>query len=156
MTPDSDNLNRDGLFTVFVDDGDKYGFKVINNLRVSLYVSLFYFDVSDLSIASYYQPGTAKNGRVYEPLPAGGSLTIGYGSGEAPPQYYFLRDEQDVDVGFLKLFLTTGYVDFSNIPQASPFDPNRPTSPFRPKKPPLWDTLLVTVVQRRGRREDAM
>ena len=79
-----------------------------------------------------------------------GSLTIGYGSGGTVPFVYFMRDGQDVDVGFLKLFLTTEPVDYSNIPQNSPFNVNdRAHATYKPKPLLIWDTLLVAVVQRR-------
>jgi len=80
-----------------------------------------------------------------------GSLTIGYGSGGIVPFVYFMRDGQDIDVGFLKMFLTTEPVDYSNIPQTSPFDLNdRGNATYKPKPPLIWDTLLVAVVQRRA------
>jgi hypothetical protein len=106
------------------------------------------------SIASYYQPPSAAQ-TLDVPLPkkvnnVPGSLTIGYGSGGTVPFVYFMRDGQDVDVGFLKLFLTTEPVDYSNIPQTSPFDVNdRAHATYKPKPPLIWDTLLVAVVRRR-------
>lgn len=106
------------------------------------------------AIASYYQPPSAAK-TLDVPLPkkinnVPGSLTIGYGSGGTVPFVYFMRDGQDVDVGFLKLFLTTEPVDYSNIPQTSPFDVNdRAFGIYKPKPPLIWDTLLVAVVQRR-------
>ncbi|KAI0309849.1 caspase domain-containing protein [Amylostereum chailletii] len=158
MLSQGENLIQGGTLTIpgvdeMYKDNNIYGYKITNSLQESLFASLFYFDVGDLSITSYYQSGTAKDGKVYATLPAGGSLTIGYGSGGAPPHCFFLRPGQKVDVGFLKLFLTTEYVDLSNIPQVSPFDPNRPTARATLRKPALWSSSLVTVVQRRGGRK---
>ena len=90
------------------------------------------------------------------PLPgkkddAPGSLSIGYGSGGSPPFCFYVRDGQDVDVGFLKLFLTTEPVDYSNIPQTTPFDFNhRGGGSYKSKYSLIWDTILVAVVQRRA------
>jgi hypothetical protein len=83
------------------------------------------------------------------PLPAGGCLTIGYGSSGAAAQTYFLREEQNVDVGFLKLFLTTKATDYTSVEQFTPFEKGRGSAPA-PKQPLLWDTVLIAVVQNRA------
>jgi len=84
------------------------------------------------------------------PLKPKASLSIGYGSGGSPPFTYFIDEGQSVDVGFLKLFLTTEYVDFSDVPQLSPFERGRKIVLRQRKIQPLWDTILVPVVQRKG------
>lgn len=38
------------------------------------------------------------------------------------PHCYFLRINQNLDIGYLKLFLTTKYVDLAHIEQTSPFE----------------------------------
>jgi len=178
IQPVGENLNVNGIIELVIDPNseDDYGIKIINNSPLDLYPSLFFFDNSTLSIskyrlpsekkvrthfrrppliASYYQPPTAlKNLDV--PLSkktanGPGSLTIGYGSGGEVPYNYFMRDGQDIDVGFLKLFLTTQPVDYSNIPQSSPFEVgDRATAPRKEKPRLIWDTILVQVVQRRA------
>ncbi len=52
--PDSngENLNVGGVIMVDVDEDAIYGFKITNTTSVPLYVSMFYFDVSDLSIST--------------------------------------------------------------------------------------------------------
>ncbi len=55
LEPNGENLNNGGV--IFVDDEKdaKYGFKITNThpgIKVPLYVSMFYFDVSDLSIST--------------------------------------------------------------------------------------------------------
>lgn len=84
------------------------------------------------------------------PLSPGGSLSIGYGSGGSAPFTYYIEEGQTVDVGFLKLFVTSEYVDFSNIPQVSPFERGRKSGRPQKKSLALWDTILVPLVQRRG------
>lgn len=79
----------------------------------------------------------------------GGILTVGFGDGGMPPFAYFLRSGQDLDVGFLKLFLSTKYVDLSNIPQLSPFDEARSVADEEKPEIDTWGTLLVPVLQRR-------
>jgi len=100
-----------------------------------------------LSITSCYQPPTRG-----PPLKAKGSLSIGYGSGGSDAFIYYIQEGQTVDVGFLKLFLTTEYVDFSNVPQGSPFDLPFEKRAARPQiiNQPIWESIIVPVVQRKG------
>ena len=173
MEPVGENLNVAGVVDIVVDADAMYGIKIVNHSALDLYPCLFFFDSSDLSIseychdkeesplteihslASYYQPPIALK-KLDVPLPAKtgkgepGSLTIGYGCGGAVPFSYFTREGQDLDVGFLKLFLTTEPVDYSNIPQFSPFSlDNRATREAKLKPRLIWDTILIAVVQRR-------
>ncbi|KIK60956.1 hypothetical protein GYMLUDRAFT_43498 [Collybiopsis luxurians FD-317 M1] len=128
LVPDEgDNLYDDEHKVFFIDVNNEgpYGFQITNDSTTDFYIWMFYFDLSDLSIDLYYQPGSAAEGKADISLPAGQSLTIGYGSSGTSPHSYRLRDDQDVDVGYLKLFLTEKYVDFSDIVQKSPFDQGR-------------------------------
>lgn len=101
--------------------------------------------------ASYYQPPSAGKFQIDLPLPLGGSLTLGYGIRNSGPFNYLLRDGQDVDVGFLKLFLTTEPLDFSDMAQASPFRrDSRVAMHCQARISAVWDTILVAVVQRRA------
>ena len=104
-------------------------------------------------LASYYQPPASKSRyQIDAPLSPLGTLTIGYGSGGAAPLTYSLREGQNVDVGFLKLFLTTRPTNFSKIQQDTSFGPqgHRGLQEL-PKINPddEWDTVTITVVQRR-------
>jgi len=99
------------------------------------------------SSASYYQPNKADRGKVDPSVPAGGSLTIGYGDGGHPPRYYEVSDKQDIDIGCLKLFVATEPVDFSHIAQPSPFFSNRGDAPPPSRPLSLWDSIVVYTVQ---------
>ena len=91
----------------------------------------------------------AKDGRVDPPLAVGGNLTIGYGSGGAKGFKFDLKG-RDVDVGFLKLFLTTHYIDYSYVSQPSPFAASRDLAKDDGVMPePVWDSILIPVVQRK-------
>ena len=99
---------------------------------------------------SYYQPPTSGAGaEVDPPLLPNSSLTIGYGDGDSVPYCYFLRENQDIDIGHLKLFLSTEQVDLSHIPQRSPFVPHCDVGAVTIKTTHIWDTILIPVVQRR-------
>lgn len=100
----------------------------------------------------FYKPGTAKHGHVDPSVGPHGQLTIGYGSSGWMPQCFHAREGRPVDVGLLKLFVSTQWIDFSDIEQASPFDgyPRGHTSHSQPYISPNtpWDSISVPVVQR--------
>ncbi|PBK98276.1 hypothetical protein ARMGADRAFT_572828 [Armillaria gallica] len=109
---------------------------------------MFYFDANDLSIAPYYQPGSAKDGVVDFSLPPGEPLTIGYGASGTPPSRLTPRKGQGVEVGFLKLFFSTEYMDLSGIVQSSPFTECRQSISVKKKGRYVWDTMCVAIVQK--------
>ncbi|CCM00516.1 uncharacterized protein FIBRA_02550 [Fibroporia radiculosa] len=147
LLEDGPNLIRSSVIDLQVDDTAQYGLKIINNSKVPLYLSVFFFDSSDLSIDSWYEPPTA-SGTVDPPLRGKSFFTIGYGNSGTNPRDFYLREGQKLDVGFLKVFLSTEYVDLSHIPQPSPFDRDR-ASRQAPRKPQeAWDTILIPVIQR--------
>lgn len=77
-----------------------------------------------------------------------GKLTIGYGTGGGQPQAFFLRDDQDkLDVGFIKLFISTVTVDLSAIAQHSPWQPARDAKEKHEPPVAIWDTVTIAVVQ---------
>ncbi|KAL0066446.1 hypothetical protein AAF712_006488 [Marasmius tenuissimus] len=151
LEPEEDgrnNLNVEGTINIDVDEEANYGFRIKNNSNVPLFAALFYFDASDLSVVPYYMPPVARGGETDYSLPAGGSLDVGFGDSGTTPFYYRLRNSQSVDVGFLKLYVSTEYIDYSQIVQETPFVPERQTSPRETKKRYLWDSMLVPIVQR--------
>ncbi|EIM89413.1 uncharacterized protein STEHIDRAFT_109599 [Stereum hirsutum FP-91666 SS1] len=100
-----------------------YGQEITNDSKYALYPSLLYFDNSDFSIVRYYlTPSSPSTAVPNPPLPANSTLTPGYGASGTPPHLYFLRLNQDLDIGYIKLFLNTRYVDLSHIEQKSPFE----------------------------------
>ncbi|SJL15631.1 uncharacterized protein ARMOST_19134 [Armillaria ostoyae] len=151
LTPDPnrDKLNVEGVIMIDVDEDAIYGFKITNKSSKPLYVSMFYFDISDLSINSYYQPGHAKKDADVS-LPPYGSLTIGYGASGTVPRMYTLRKGQDVDVGFLKLFFSMKYMDLSGVVQRSPFEDVRQDGQREARKEDWWHTMCIAVVQTKG------
>ncbi|KAJ7694620.1 caspase domain-containing protein [Mycena rosella] len=125
---------------------DKYGFTIRNESAEDLYPYLFYFDPNKYTIAPWYLP-PGNNQR--PPLRRGGGIvTLGMG-GERAFQFRLPEGEASSS-GFLKLFVTTEYLDLEWIRQKkSPFDPE-----FRPvnrmdmiqeevTEVPKWDALHV-------------
>lgn len=98
---------------------------------------------------------------VVPPLRPKGSLTIGYSSngfdkvhpGGSGPFVYECRPGQDVDVGFLKLFLSTQYIDLSTLLQAvtTALDVSNIRGTMVAPEPTdgIWVSMVVTVVQER-------
>ncbi|KAF8154782.1 caspase domain-containing protein [Crassisporium funariophilum] len=162
--PVGKNLNLGGIVDMPIGpsgESDAYGIRILNHSQLDLYASLFYFDNSDLSIESYYEPSPPTSHIIDIPLPRAsfdgipGSLTLGYGSSGVQPYQFYLDEDEVLDVGFLKLFLTTTPVDFSHVAQSSPFvdDDERWDRGMWQRDnsdaQSLWDTMLVAVVQRR-------
>ncbi|KAF8056952.1 caspase domain-containing protein, partial [Lyophyllum atratum] len=162
LTPIGPNLIDNEPAGVVVDEDARLGMAIHNRTDLPLYPYLFYFDPSDLVIIEWYTPPFgAGQGRltteVDAPLPPRGYLSIGYGDGGFSPWQFLLREGEDVDVGFFKLFLSTSPADFSSIPQESPFEENV-SRLGRLKAAQLpdaerWGAMLSTVVQVRYERQ---
>ncbi|KAG6834157.1 hypothetical protein H0H93_011505, partial [Arthromyces matolae] len=87
-------------------------------------------------------------------LPANGALTIGFGDGVCPPRTYALRQTQEVDVGFLRVYLSTKQMDYSHVTQLSPFPRSfrRGTSTIERPGPVIeqqenWGAITIPIVQ---------
>ncbi|KDR74092.1 hypothetical protein GALMADRAFT_141828 [Galerina marginata CBS 339.88] len=158
LSPIEPDLYRNGVVDLVVDETAcaPYGLKITNNSMLDLYAYLFYFDLTDLSIASYYEtPAACGNYKPDFPLKKmGGTLTIGYGCGGVTPFSFELSKGQDVDVGFVKLFVSTMAIDLSRFRQDSPFSSTRTMThwPGRPNE--AWDSILISVIQRRKKASE--
>jgi hypothetical protein len=117
---------------------------------------------SPISTEPYFLPPFGVNHEVVPPLRPKGRLTIGYGSngsdkvhpGGSGPFVYECRPGQDVDVGFLKLFLSNQYIDLSTLLQGvtTALDEGniRGTKVVAPgPSDGIWVSMVVTVVQER-------
>jgi hypothetical protein len=106
--------------------------------------------------ASYYEPPISNEAplrRKDADTGKPGSLTIGSRSSPSPPLSYYVEDGEDVDVSFLKVFLSTKYVDLSSVPQNSPFcelGGHRYVVQVQSKPKVVWNSILVTIIQRRA------
>jgi len=179
LKPVGDNLVFNGCVHIQCDSDSEnlYGLKIANHTHIPLYVSVFLFD-SDLSILTYYESSAAPVGKQADaPLPAArktgepGVLTIGYGASGVGPFQYALADNLDADLSFLKVFLSTKYMDLSFVAQDSPFEsPEAEPTEESPESaneahsrgvafssakvresPHLWDTVVIPIVQTQSR-----
>ncbi|KAF5322948.1 hypothetical protein D9758_018473 [Tetrapyrgos nigripes] len=136
-------INDAGLLDAEV--GQKYGFMVTNHSTVNIFCALLYFDLSDWSITLYYQT------RFNEPLTPGGSGTFGYGQNfRDRPVVYFLREGQKVDYGFLKLLISTEYIDYFNLTQPPVLGqtPQIPVEFINKSRSMASNYILIQTIQR--------
>jgi hypothetical protein len=98
---------------------------------------------------SFYQPLSETSAPLQ---PGSEGLAIGYGSaGGQVPRVFWLPPGQNVDITYLKIFLSTRYVNYSNIPQSSPFSEKyRYSRKALIKTPEVWDTFMIRIIQKRG------
>ena len=103
------------------------------------------------------------NHEVDPPLRPNGSLTIGYSNGSdkvhpggSGPFVYVCRPGKDMDVGFLKLFLSDKYIDLSTLLQGvtTALGEGRIRGTKVAPKPTdgIWTSMVVTVVQEMTRK----
>ena len=91
------------------------------------------------------------DGRPDAPLKARSSFFIGYGNSGVKPQAFNLRDDLDIEVCYLKLFITNKPVDLRHIRQFTPFRDYGARSPRT--KPQVsrdaWATKTAIIIQKR-------
>ncbi|KZP27851.1 hypothetical protein FIBSPDRAFT_817828 [Athelia psychrophila] len=153
LEPGPQQLCNDNIIDLIVDPNAEYGMQITNSTPWDLYPGVFYFETGDLSIVPYYLMSNSGESSADSPLKRnGGTLTIGYGSTGTSPRAYAFRDgqESDVDIGFLKIFLATKYVDFSDIPQTTPFNSGRADVTMKKKNTERWGSIIIPLVQRRS------
>ncbi|KAG9310072.1 hypothetical protein JVU11DRAFT_9678 [Chiua virens] len=156
--------NNPHLIDFTVTPGAHYGIKIMNNVPRDLYVNVFLFNNSSLSITPCYTQSSAGNP---EPLlkQKGRTFAIGYGPEETMSLNFTLRDGQDINVGYLKFFFTTQPIDFSDIELMSPFlekkfqpsgsnmDPCNGhlanNTSLRQVQKDIWFTVTIPVMQQR-------
>ena len=105
----------------------------------------------NVDTAEYYHSRPAK------PIPSAGSVLVGSNTDEGGrPFVYYLPPDQDFDLGLVKFFVSTRYVDLSWIAQDSPFQDGYPYGGADRQVPPRmvlandeWGTTLITILQRR-------
>jgi len=106
-------------------------------------------------IESYYGRGTQASGgyKVDAPLRSDESLKIGYGNGGADAFDFYLPDNQNIDVSFLKFVFSTKPVDLEDVECDSPFVSKRGSRPA-PRPPKIlnndeWGSIMIPIVLKR-------
>ncbi|CCO37708.1 Metacaspase-7 Short=AtMC7 [Rhizoctonia solani AG-1 IB] len=152
LVPEGENRNVGGVVDIVANPDNCYGVKVVNRSRQDLYAYLIDFCATSLSISQKTIP-VAGLSSYDQTLPQNTPLTIGYGSGGQIPFIFAVNEGRNMDVNYLKLFVSTRPIDFEPIVQESPFEGrsavlDKDTSDVFGNGL-LWDTFTMTVVQRR-------
>jgi hypothetical protein len=84
-----------------------------------------------------------------------GRLAVGYNDSERGPWKYTVSEDQKLDVQFLKVFVSTSFIDLSDVEQKTPFEGPREDSEAPRKLPISWDTITISVVQYREQPQPA-
>jgi hypothetical protein len=71
-------------------------------------------------------------------------LKVGYGEANMEAFEFSLADGVTADVGFLRLFVSTAYVDMSFLEQESPFLVARGGKRVKATSPDVWDAWTYT------------
>jgi hypothetical protein len=67
-------------------------------------------------------------------------LPVGYGSAGREVLQFSLPAGVTTDIGFMKLFISTTYIDMTALAQESPFHAARGTRRAKPPSMDIWDT----------------
>ncbi|KJA22187.1 hypothetical protein HYPSUDRAFT_215982 [Hypholoma sublateritium FD-334 SS-4] len=118
-------LNVNGRIDVTQDhNGSFFVVHIKNDTQHNLYPALFYFDDCDFSISLIYQAPTVSGQQIVDPpLKSNQYISIGYGGLGIQHLVVGVRSH-GIEVGSLKVFLSTEHIDFSRIEQQSPFHHN--------------------------------
>ncbi|KAJ7264855.1 caspase domain-containing protein [Mycena haematopus] len=146
-----------------LDPQEKYGFAISNYSERDLFPYLFYFDPASYSIDAWYLP---ESDTMTPPLLARSAsssdtgaeptrITVGYGASGGYAFQFVIPDGVTTDTGFLKLFVSTSYVDLTGIEQPAAADSvyggERDAGLESPRKRPMledaemWGALDVAV-----------
>ncbi|KAJ6480809.1 caspase domain-containing protein [Mycena vitilis] len=131
----------------------KYGLAICNYSQHALFPYLLYFDPATYSIDAWYVP---ESRAMAAPLPPAKSpteptrITVGYGAEGGYAFEFFMPEGLTSDSGFLKLFLSTEFLDLKRVEQLAAVDlePNqsRNAEERRPAvEAEMWGTLDVAV-----------
>ncbi|KAH9923544.1 caspase domain-containing protein [Fomitopsis serialis] len=130
-------------------DFDKfYGLTLYNDSEFGLWPYLFYFDPNTYAIQPWYLPPNSSDS-ANAPLPSKsgdqpGQLCIGYGNGGVDAFEFSLPSGAERDTGFLKIFVSTHYVDMRGIQQDGLDDAERGVKQTPVKPLAVWDSLVLS------------
>lgn len=107
-----------------------------------------------ISVSFYPRPDNLYTTLGEAPLKGkGGTYTVGYGDIGGIPLAFALQENQNIDIGFIKIFLSTTPVDLSAMPQPSPFEGTRSGKTYHGRPVvETWATILFPIVQLRNPR----
>ena len=86
------------------------------------------------------------------PLRSRNHFAIGFGDSGAKPWVFKIRDDLNIEVGYLKVYLATYPVDLRHMEQPSPFGKHIPRAGGETKTanfPEMWGTRTAIIIQKR-------
>ncbi|KAJ7717814.1 hypothetical protein B0H16DRAFT_1798870 [Mycena metata] len=118
------NLLIDNEARFRLEPEGKYGFAICNYSQYDLFPYLFYFDPATYSVDAWYKP---QSPTMEPPLKAKSSpeptrITVGYGAGGGYAFQFVIPEGVTSDTGFLKLFVSTKYLEMSHVEQPAAAD----------------------------------
>ncbi|KDN42034.1 hypothetical protein RSAG8_07079, partial [Rhizoctonia solani AG-8 WAC10335] len=140
-----DSVPAGTVATLHPDCDKVFGMELTNTSQENLFPYVLYYDFEDYSVGCLYEPPGRS---VKAPLPAGKSITIGYGSaGSQPFQVDFTNPRSDKEYGAFVLMVFSEWVDVAYLQQDSPFGPIPDGRGERSGRfgSGVWDNLIVRV-----------
>ncbi|KAF8607155.1 hypothetical protein BDV93DRAFT_520049 [Ceratobasidium sp. AG-I] len=151
------NLNKTGVVEFLVREEDRYGLRLSSQASVPLYIRVFYFDGTDLSI-SKMSGYSHSSGKQDPEIPARGQFMVGDDREGGNSMRFGVSPGTALEVGFMKLFWSTDQLELDGLEQDSPFDEetkspvvgsgSRKVFMGERREVKDWGTVLVTLVQR--------
>ncbi|CAE6345870.1 unnamed protein product [Rhizoctonia solani] len=146
------HMSDAGVVQLLTRPQDRYGIRIVNDANLPLYAWVFYFSASDLSIRKLFGPVQSLPN-----IPPGESITIGdeICSKEIVRIGFALNDNQSMDIGFVKVFWSTGYLNMSEVAQSAPccdthyLVSSKPGTFLEdcPRDFDEWGAVTITIVQ---------
>jgi hypothetical protein len=130
-------------------------------VRISSHHSVLLLGLSPTFLESYYLPILAQGMgdervRSIPPKGQGKALRVGYGEGGVRPRVFNVKERQEIDVGYLRLFVSTDYADWTQIEQLTPFGATRGSTPGKSELAVHgWSAITIPVIAFRGSNEDS-
>ncbi|KAF8489299.1 caspase domain-containing protein [Gautieria morchelliformis] len=143
-----DNDNKDNCVTNLAPF--KYGLTLKNNFNCSIFPYLFCFKPSKCAILSYYVPTSRETPPLGPGSPGQPSKLgiVGYGAEGGDPVMFTLPQGKSTDTVFLKLFVSTTYVDLNIVEQR--IDQLRGIDRPSVSDPYIWDAWKFQITSQAG------
>jgi len=146
------NMFVGGMAKFKVKESALYGFAIINRSPCDLFPYLFYFDPSSYSIEAWYIPPSRSMAPPLRAQNETSPVTVGYGAGGGFPFAFTFHENETSDSGFVKLFVSTTYVDLDWVTQLCPFNFADSTRviPWMELEIPILGSLKAVITLSRG------
>ncbi|CAE6447569.1 unnamed protein product [Rhizoctonia solani] len=115
-----DVLVKDSVVDFTLESSALHGFKLQSNIKMPLYVRMFYFDTTDFSIGDMFGHSVGP-GTIAANIPPKGELLIGDGADGGAPIRFNMSSTGPMELGYMKVFWSTDPLELDHIEQKSAF-----------------------------------